>query len=244
MRSKLQLAIVSGSLTLHFIGWAWVGLLGKEHHYDTVAIELAEAKKKKPEKKPPPPPPVEVKPEKKKAKMLPKPVVKQAAPPPPPEAPPPPSHPGKGGDDMSGFQDLGLSLSGGTGSDGIAVPAGGGGAGGAPAPKPAPTHRKVERLAAPADDCTEDLVKPKLLHPVQPAYTQQARQANAEGFVQLELTIDASGRVVAVKVLRSLGFGLDEAAISAAKQWTFAPATRCGKAVPTTVKPRVRFTLS
>jgi periplasmic protein TonB len=87
-------------------------------------------------------------------------------------------------------------------------------------------------------------VKPKHEREIQPAYTQEGRQANAEGAVQLEITVDATGHVVNVKVLKGLGFGLDEAAIAAARQWTFAPATKCGKAVPTTIKGKVRFSLS
>jgi protein TonB len=46
-----------------------------------------------------------------------------------------------------------------------------------------------------------------------------------------------------VRVIKGLGFGLDEAAVAAAKQWTFKPATRCGKPVAYTVKPGVRFQL-
>jgi protein TonB len=146
---------------------------------------------------------------------------------------------------MDGFADLGAIGAGGggvAGGTGVALPAGGGG------PKPAgsskPVTKKVAALAPPKDDgCTEDVVKPKLEKQVQPQYTAEGRQANVEGVVKLEVTIDATGHVTNVRVLSGLGFGLDEAAMTAAKQWVFAPATRCGKAVPTTVKPGVRFQL-
>ena len=78
---------------------------------------------------------------------------------------------------------------------------------------------------------------------MQPAYTAEAQQAGVEGKVRLELTIDATGHVTTVKVLSGLGFGLDEAAIAAAKQYTFAPATKCGRSVPTTIKLGVSFGL-
>jgi protein TonB len=42
-------------------------------------------------------------------------------------------------------------------------------------------------------------------------------------------------------VLKGLGFGLDEAATQAAKQYVFKPATKCGKPVPTTIKLGVNF---
>ena len=77
----------------------------------------------------------------------------------------------------------------------------------------------------------------------QPAYTPEAQQANVEGKVKLEVTIDATGHVTSVRVLSGLGFGLDEAAMSAVKQWTFSPAQKCGSAVPTTIKMGVSFGL-
>ncbi len=232
-RTKIMLGVVGGSFALHLAAWAWVGRIKGERKHDVVAIALAESKKKE-EKKKEPIKPAEIKPE--KAKVI-QPIAKTIEPPPPVvDAPPPPAN-----DAMNGYADLGLgTMSGGTG---MGVPQGHGGAGARANAAPETTHH-VTSLAPPQDACAEDLVKPKIEHQIQPAYTQEGRQANAEGFVQLELTIDASGHVVSVKVLRGLGFGLDEAAAAAAKQWTFAPATRCGKVVPTTIKGKVRFSLS
>ncbi len=238
-RTKITLGIVGASFGLHLAAWAWMGAIRGERKHDTIAIALAESKKKEKEKEKPKPPPVEIKPEKAKvvapAPKAIEPVPEQVAPPPDAKA-----------SNMNGFADLGLgSFSGGTGGGGLAVPSGGGGGGGgggATTPTPTATQRHV--ALTPSSDCTEDLVKPKLEHQIQPAYTQEGRQANAEGAVQLEITVDATGHVVSVKVLHGLGFGLDEAAMSAARQWTFAPATRCGKAVPTVIKGKVRFSLS
>ena len=232
--TKITLAIAGGSLALHLVGWASMGFIKGERKYETIAIALSEQKKKKDDKKEPPKP-IDIKPEKAKvARSLPKipePVLEKA--------PPPDSKPQS---DMNGFADLNLGpLSNTGGGGGIGVRAGGGG-GAPPPPPPTATQRHVALV--PQGDCVEELVKPKLEHQIQPAYTPEGRQANAEGAVQLEITVDATGHVVAVRVLRGLGFGLDDAAVTAAKQWTFSPATRCGKAVPAVIKGKVRFSLS
>jgi protein TonB len=234
--TKITLAIAGGSLGLHLAAWACVGFIKGERRHDAVAISLAESKKKEEKKKQDPPKPVEVKPEKAKviqpAIKTPEPLVEKVA----PQEPQPQNN-------MSGFADLGIGPLGNSGGGGIPIGGGGGGGGGGP-PPPVSTTTQRHAVLTPATECSEELVKPKLEHQIQPAYTQEGRQANAEGAVQLEITVDATGHVVSVKILHGLGFGLDEAAMTAARQWTFAPATKCGKAVPTTIKGKVRFSLS
>ena len=77
----------------------------------------------------------------------------------------------------------------------------------------------------------------------EPEYPDAAREANIEGRVRVELTLDATGRVTGARVLQGLGHGLDEAALDAARGARFEPATRCGRAVATTFTLGVRFTL-
>ena len=141
---------------------------------------------------------------------------------------------------MDGFADLGMAMGGGGSMAVPTVPRGG------PAAQAVtPDVKKVKALTAGAggDGCTEDPVKPQLSRQVPPAYSSEARQANVEGVVKLEITVDETGRVTQVRVIKGLGFGLDEAAVTAAKQWSFKPATRCGRAVSYVVKPGVRFQL-
>ena len=76
----------------------------------------------------------------------------------------------------------------------------------------------------------------------QPAFTEAARAAGVEGKVRVELTVDETGRVVDVRVLQGLGYGLDEAALSAARSATFEPALRCGKPSRATFTISMRFT--
>ena len=204
----------------------------------TVAIQLAEAKKKRKEPPkpvaPPPPPPKEDKP--KPRPPPPQAKAKAAAETKPSEAPPPPVPVG-----ADGYADLGVSL-GNSEGPGMAVPAAAAGGAATATPKAAPsatTTRKVQQLApAQSDTCTEPVVRPKRKVPVAPKYTMQARQAEIEGVVRVEVTVDETGHVLAARVLNALGYGLDESAITAAKATTFEPATRCGKpVVGTTILP-------
>jgi protein TonB len=148
---------------------------------------------------------------------------------------------------------FGLTLSGGIGigasSGGIAVPVG-------PATRVQPTTTRTAapkelsvkpRARGPAieqqDSCVETLVKPKPIAIPQPVYAERAREARIEGKVRVELTVDEHGQVVQAKVLESLGYGLDEAALDAARAARFEPATRCGTPMATTFVIGIRFTL-
>lgn len=72
---------------------------------------------------------------------------------------------------------------------------------------------------------------PRILDWVPPAYPLVARRLREQGRVLLRLRIDASGQVTRVQVVKSLGFGLDEAAVAAVKRSRFQPATRHGMPV-------------
>ncbi len=53
-----------------------------------------------------------------------------------------------------------------------------------------------------------------------------------QGDVIVEITIDAEGRVVEEKLMKSFGYGIDEKVITALQAWRFRPATRNGVAIP------------
>jgi TonB family protein len=53
-----------------------------------------------------------------------------------------------------------------------------------------------------------------------------------QGDVIVEITIDAEGRVVEEKLVKSFGYGIDEKVITALQAWRFRPATRNGVAIP------------
>lgn len=63
---------------------------------------------------------------------------------------------------------------------------------------------------------------PKLIKEVEPIYPEIARKAKVEGVVILEVTTDTSGKVIDVKLLRSIPL-LDQSAIEAVRQWIYEP---------------------
>jgi periplasmic protein TonB len=84
---------------------------------------------------------------------------------------------------------------------------------------------------------------PQLLREVRPLYTDDARRRAIEGEVVMEIVVRRDGTVGNVRVLRTLGSGLEQRAIAAVRQWRFAPATRRGSAVDVLVEVAVGFTL-
>jgi protein TonB len=232
MRSSTLLTL---SFVAHGAMWAVAGGLEAKSHRAPTSIQVTEVKKKKPpektkieEKKPEPPKP-KAKPQKALA-AEPLPDVEAA-----PKAP------------LEALPDFGLSLSGGVGGDGIALPAGPIAA--KPTTQRAAPERVVKRTLSPvgaaapaADECADPPTKPRPVNVPQPAVTEAARAAGVEGKVRVELTVDETGRVVEVRVLQGLGYGLDEAALAAARSATFEPALRCGKPSRATFTISMRFT--
>lgn len=72
---------------------------------------------------------------------------------------------------------------------------------------------------------------PVVIHSIEPEFTDQARQANFQGTVALQLIVDTNGDPQNVRVTRHLGMGLDEKAIEAVKQYKFKPAMYQGHPV-------------
>jgi TonB family protein len=85
--------------------------------------------------------------------------------------------------------------------------------------------------------------QPQLIHKIEPEYSEEARNAKWEGVVQLEIVVDENGNPKDLNVRRSLGFGLDEKAIDAVKQWRFKPGLKEGLPVPVIAVVDVSFRL-
>jgi protein TonB len=83
----------------------------------------------------------------------------------------------------------------------------------------------------------------RLLSGSTPSYPPRARALGIEAKVVLEIVVDASGRVVASRVVRAAGMGFDEAALSAVGTYRFAPATLDGRAVRVRMPWAVEFRL-
>jgi TonB family protein len=84
---------------------------------------------------------------------------------------------------------------------------------------------------------------PRLLHEVKAQYTDDARRRGITGDVLLEVVVRSDGSVGSTRVLQGLGYGLEQRAIDAVRQWRFAPAVRKGVPVDVLVEVAVEFTL-
>lgn len=84
---------------------------------------------------------------------------------------------------------------------------------------------------------------PSLLHEVKPAYTETARAGGIQGDVLLEIVVRRDGSVGDVRIVRGLGYGLDERAVEAVRLWRFAAARRTGVPVDVVVEVAMEFRL-
>jgi len=83
---------------------------------------------------------------------------------------------------------------------------------------------------------------PQRLVNVAPVYPAAARLARVEGMVIIEATIDERGNVARAQLLRSIPL-LDDAALTAVRQWKFTPTLLNGVAVPIVMTVTVNFKL-
>jgi TonB family protein len=84
---------------------------------------------------------------------------------------------------------------------------------------------------------------PTILSRVEPQYSEEARKSRFQGTVLLEAIVRKDGTVQIVRVVRSLGFGLDENAIEALAKWRFRPGMRNGTPVDVSLNIEVNFNL-
>lgn len=84
---------------------------------------------------------------------------------------------------------------------------------------------------------------PVLLTQVLPEYSEEARKARYQGSVVLDTIVLEDGSVQVVRVVRSIGFGLDQKAIEAVLQWKFRPGRKNGNPVPVALNVQVNFNL-
>lgn len=92
--------------------------------------------------------------------------------------------------------------------------------------------------SGPATTSVEITFKPN------PVYTQEARDLKLEGEVLLEVEFSANGTLHVNRVVKGLGHGLDETAISAANKMKFKPAMRYGQPMDSTAIVHVVFQLA
>jgi TonB family protein len=69
-------------------------------------------------------------------------------------------------------------------------------------------------------DCSKEH-QPTICYDTEPQYTDEAAKANIKGTVELWATVRTDGCAYDIKVTTTLGYGLDEAAISALERFRF-----------------------
>lgn len=103
----------------------------------------------------------------------------------------------------------------------------------------------ADDAAGPNDDVPRrvggDMTAPRVLLRTDPESTDAAKRAHKYGAVTVEATIDRYGNVTNTRVVRGLGFGLDERAADAVRSWQFAPATLGGRQVAAITTVEVEF---
>jgi TonB family protein len=113
-----------------------------------------------------------------------------------------------------------------SGETGVALP---------PPPPPPPPSDGAVRVG-------NGIKVPTKVKDVRPLYPPEALDAKIQGVVIIEATIDREGRISEAKILRSIP-QLDEAALTAVRQWEFTPTVVDGVAVPVIMTVTVNFTV-
>ncbi|MDE0102688.1 MAG: TonB family protein [Bryobacterales bacterium] len=85
------------------------------------------------------------------------------------------------------------------------------------------------------------VTSPRLLSKVAPEYSEEARRAKLQGTVMLAVEVWEDGIAHNIRVVRSLGLGLDEKAVEAVRKWRFLPGKKDGKPVRVAAQIQVSF---
>jgi protein TonB len=84
---------------------------------------------------------------------------------------------------------------------------------------------------------------PRVIYAPEPEFSEGARKTKYQGTVVLWLIVEADGRSRDIRILQSLGMGLDEKAIEALRHWRFEPGRKDGIPVAVQVNVEVNFHL-
>jgi len=109
-----------------------------------------------------------------------------------------------------------------------------------PPPPPTPPKSDPPPPQKPVKISGSQMPKQKVR--VSPTYPTIAQSARVEGIVIIEATIDTFGNVINANILRGQAL-LNEAALTAVRQWKYEPYRLNGEAIPVTMTVTVNFTL-
>jgi len=102
-----------------------------------------------------------------------------------------------------------------------------------------PVLRSAAARVCPADPSS--FTRPKIVRHVDPEFSEEARRAKVNGNVMMALTVDTNGDATDLWVVRPVGYGLNEEAAKAVRQYKFNPATCGGEAVASSLAIDVNF---
>lgn len=84
---------------------------------------------------------------------------------------------------------------------------------------------------------------PKVTREIKASYPEEAKAAGVDGPVVMEILIDPTGKVREVKLISGPGYGLNESAVKAMKEFEFTPALKDTSAVAVKIRYTYRFKL-
>ena len=93
------------------------------------------------------------------------------------------------------------------------------------------------------DRISGDVSQPEVLTKREPEYTENARLMRYNGVAQFSVIINNQGIPIRIRLVRGLGYGLDENAAEAISTWRFRPATKNGAPVAVMANIAVSFRL-
>jgi TonB family protein len=118
-----------------------------------------------------------------------------------------------------------------------------------PSPKSAaaanlPVGLKAMQFSPKVYSVGDSVKPPQVLQQPKPSYTEEAREARIEGIVLVNAVIRKNGRVDQIKVIKGLGYGLDESTVNTlSREWRFKPGTLNDEPVDVSVVMEVSFRL-
>ncbi|MGA2356071.1 MAG: energy transducer TonB [Terriglobales bacterium] len=88
-----------------------------------------------------------------------------------------------------------------------------------------------------------NVTMPRAIFAPNPEYTEQARKKKINGTVLLSLTVTVDGTTRDIKLVKGVGYGLDEKAVEAVSRWKFTPALKDGQPIEKEISVEVDFHL-
>ena len=90
--------------------------------------------------------------------------------------------------------------------------------------KPVETHPPVATTTEPEIYVAgSGVIEPQIIYQTIPGYTEEACKNRIQGIVQIQAVVCPDGSLEKTKVIKSLGYGLDESALREITKWKFKP---------------------